>query len=224
MAMENILKDSRIQELDKEIQKLKLKEERYEISSLGSDEGLWDWNLDTNEIYYSKNWKKIIGYEDDEIEGNPEEWFSKIYLNDVDRVVKVLSSNKKMPNAQISTTYQILHSDGDYRRVATKGAFLDNKDGKINRIVGSLKDITLQESAEHQLIHDALHDNLTGLANRALFFDRLAFFIERAKRVKDYKYAVVFLDLDRFKVINDSLGHLFGDQLLIQVAEILKKI
>ncbi|MBU0469251.1 MAG: EAL domain-containing protein, partial [Candidatus Omnitrophica bacterium] len=88
---------------------------------------------------------------------------------------------------------------------------------------GSQKDITLQKVAEHQLLHDALHDNLTGLANRALFFDILAFFIERAKRIKDYKYAVVFMDLDRFKVINDSLGHLFGDQLLIQIAEILKK-
>lgn len=223
MAMEHTAKDSKIQELNKDIQLLKLKEERYEMASLGSDEGLWDWNLDTNEIYYSKTWKKIIGYEDHEIEGKPDEWFSKIHLNDVERVIKVLSANKKTENSQVSTTYQILHSDGDYRWVSTKGIFLANNDGKINRIIGSHKDITLQKAAEHQLVHDALHDNLTGLANRALFFDRLAFFIERAKRVKGYKYAVVFLDLDRFKVINDSLGHLFGDQLLIQIAEILKK-
>ncbi|MBU4334051.1 MAG: EAL domain-containing protein [Candidatus Omnitrophica bacterium] len=223
MAKEHTGKDAKIQELNKEIQELKLKEERYMLSSLGSDEGLWDWNFDTNEIYYSKNWKKIIGYDDDEIVGKPEEWFSKIHLNDVDRVKKVLTADNKIPNTQITTTYQILHSDGDYRWVTTKGTFLDDKNGRINRIVGSQKDITLQKVAEHQLLHDALHDNLTGLANRALFFDRLAFFIERAKRIKDYKYAVVFMDLDRFKVINDSLGHLFGDQLLIQIAEILKK-
>jgi len=223
MAKEHTGKDAQIQELNKEIEALKLQLERYTISSLGSEEGLWDWNFDTNEIYYSKNWKKIIGYEDDDITGTPDEWFAKIHLNDVDRVKKVFSVNKKNPNSTVSTTYQILHSDGEYRWVTTKGTFLDNKDGRINRIVGSHKDITLQKVAEHQLLHDALHDNLTGLANRALFFDRLTFFIERAKRVKDYKYAVVFMDLDRFKVINDSLGHLFGDQLLIQIAEILKK-
>ncbi|MBU1996785.1 MAG: PAS domain-containing protein, partial [Candidatus Omnitrophica bacterium] len=133
MAKEHTGKDAKIQELNKEIQELKLKEERYMLSSLGSDEGLWDWNFDTNEIYYSKNWKKIIGYDDDEIVGKPEEWFSKIHLNDVDRVKKVLTADNKIPNTQITTTYQILHSDGDYRWVTTKGTFLDDKNGRINR-------------------------------------------------------------------------------------------
>ena len=85
-----------------------------------------------------------------------------------------------------------------------------------------MRDMTERKLAEERMLHDALHDGLTGLANRALFMDRLTHAVERAKRNRDYAFAVFFLDLDRFKLINDSLGHMAGDRLLVEVGQRLK--
>ncbi|HEV2846377.1 MAG TPA: GGDEF domain-containing protein, partial [Thermoanaerobaculia bacterium] len=94
--------------------------------------------------------------------------------------------------------------------------------GRATRIAGSLTDITERKKAEDQLLHDAFHDALTGLANRSLFLDRLGLALARSKRRQDCQFAVLFLDLDRFKLINDSLGHLSGDRALIAIARRLE--
>jgi diguanylate cyclase (GGDEF)-like protein/PAS domain S-box-containing protein len=99
---------------------------------------------------------------------------------------------------------------------------LHDKAGRLRGFSVVTRDVTERKLAEERLLHDALHDGLTGLANRALFMDRLAHAVERARRHKDYAFAVFFLDLDRFKLVNDSLGHLAGDRLLVEVGRRLK--
>jgi diguanylate cyclase (GGDEF)-like protein len=106
--------------------------------------------------------------------------------------------------------------------VLCRGLAVRDGNGKTVRIAGSLTDITSRKRTEKQLLHDALHDALTDLANRALFMDRLERAIERGKRHKQYLFAVLFLDLDRFKLVNDSLGHIIGNQLLIAIARRLQ--
>jgi diguanylate cyclase (GGDEF)-like protein/PAS domain S-box-containing protein len=99
---------------------------------------------------------------------------------------------------------------------------LRDKAGGLRGFSMVTRDVTERKMAEQRLLHDALHDGLTGLANRALFMDRLGHAVERARRHREYAFAVFFLDLDRFKLVNDSLGHLAGDRLLIEVGRRLK--
>jgi len=103
-----------------------------------------------------------------------------------------------------------------------RGLAVRSSTGAVNRIAGSQTDISERKAAEARLLHDAFYDRLTGLANRALFMDHLKSAIERTKRYKDQNFAVLFLDLDQFKDINDSLGHPVGDELLIAIGNILR--
>ena len=115
------------------------------------------------------------------------------------------------------------HRDGSYRWMLARGIAVRDRLGRATRVVGSLTDTTERKAAEQRLQQDALHDALTGLPNRVLFLDRLDQAIRRAQRKgSDACVAVLFLDLDRFKVVNDSLGHLVGDRLLIAVAQRLE--
>ncbi|MFM7427606.1 MAG: putative bifunctional diguanylate cyclase/phosphodiesterase, partial [Elainella sp.] len=109
-----------------------------------------------------------------------------------------------------------------YRWMLSRGYAVRDSNGRAYRMAGSQTDITERKQAEHQLVHHALHDNLTGLANRTLFMDRLQQAIGRSKRLAGYRFAVLFMDRDRFKVLNDSLGHVVGDQLLVAIARRLE--
>ena len=109
-----------------------------------------------------------------------------------------------------------LHSNGDWRWVLIRGLAIRDARGKAYRVAGSLTDVTDRKLAEEELVRRALFDPLTGLSNRSLLEMRLRQVMARARREPDLRFAVLFLDLDRFKVVNDSLGHVVGDMLLIE--------
>jgi diguanylate cyclase (GGDEF)-like protein/PAS domain S-box-containing protein len=201
---------------------LRESEERYAIAVQGAKDGLWDWNLKTNQVYFSPRWKSMLGCEEDQIGNSLEEWFNRIHLEDVEPVKKALISHFAAQTTDFESEHRMLHQDGTYRWVLCRGLAIYDDTGKAMRIAGSLTDITSRKQTEKQLLHDALHDTLTDLANRALFMDRLERSLERSKRHEQYLFAVLFLDLDRFKLVNDSLGHLVGNQLLIAIARRLQ--
>jgi diguanylate cyclase (GGDEF)-like protein/PAS domain S-box-containing protein len=200
---------------------LRESEERYMLASKGANDGLWDWQLKTNQVYFSPRWKNMLGYTEDEIGDRPEEWLNRIHPEDVEDVRVALQAHIKGLSDQFESEHRMQCKDGSYMWVLTRGLAVCGENRLANRMAGSQSDITLRKRTEEQLLHNALYDGLTGLPNRALVMDRLRHSIEYARRHANYQFAVLYLDMDRFKVVNDSLGHAFGDQLLVKIAETL---
>ena len=194
-------------------------EERYALAARGTNDGLWDWSLASDRIYYSPRWKNMIGCEENEISDMPDEWFSRVHREDIEHLHAVLHMHLRGGSPHFECEYRLRDSKGNYRWMQGRGLALFDSEGRATRLTGSQTDIADRKHAEGQLERNAYYDALTGLPNRALFSDRLSRTIRRGNRDADLTFAVLFLDIDRFKKINDSLGHLTGDQLLIEASQ-----
>jgi diguanylate cyclase (GGDEF)-like protein/PAS domain S-box-containing protein len=221
-AMRLIAKVTRLTERARFEEALRESEERYALAARGANDGLWDWDLRSGEGYFSPRWKAMLGFMDSEIGNRVEEWFSRVHHEDIANLKAEIQSHLDGHSPHLETEYRMLHHDGAYRWMLIRGMVVRDAEGRAYRMAGSQTDITERKRAEEQLIHGAFHDALTGLANRALFMDRLGQAMERARRHPEYSFAVIFLDLDRFKIVNDSLGHTTGDQLLIEIGRRLE--
>jgi len=198
-------------------------EQRHALAMQGANDGLWDWDVRKDRLYFSPRWKQMLGYSEPELGDAPGEWLGRVHLDDRAALTQALEAHLSGASQHFEHEHRIQHRDGSYRWVLARGMAVRDAHGRATRVVGSQTDVTDRKQAEQRLQHDALHDALTGLPNRVLFLDRLDQAIRRAQRAHpSTAAAVLFLDLDRFKLVNDSLGHAVGDQLLIAVARRLE--
>jgi diguanylate cyclase (GGDEF)-like protein/PAS domain S-box-containing protein len=198
-------------------------EERFSLAARGANDGLWDWDLRDGTAYFSPRWATMLGLSADEMVGTMDEWLSRVHPEDIDLLRADLANHQAGGSDHFENTHRVAHADGQYRWVLARGLAVRDPSGAAIRVAGSLTDITERKRYEEQLLHDAFHDGLTGLPNRALFLNRLAHSVARARRRPNELFAVLFLDLDGFKVVNDSLGHFLGDELLVQMARRLEE-
>lgn len=201
---------------------LRESQQRYAIAAKGANDGLWDWDLQADRVYYSSRWKAMLGYGEDEIGNRLRDWLDLAHEADREQLEAALEAHTLGRTSHFECEYRARHRDGTWRWMLCRALCVKRPDGEPIRMAGSQTDVTERRVAEQQLLHDAFHDHLSGLPNRALFLDRVSGAIARARRHEGYTFAVLFLDLDRFKVINDSLGHSVGDELLVAIADRLK--
>ncbi len=199
-------------------------EERYDMSARGAHDGLWDWNLLDDKILFSFRWKEMLGYEEHEISNDPEEWFSRVHPNDLDRLNTELAAHLAGLTPHFECEYRIRNKTGSYRWMFGRAVSVRSDGGRPTRMAGSQSDSTDLKLIEEQLQHDAFHDALTGLPNRSLMLDRLSHSLRKTRRRGVDFFAVIVVDLDRFKVVNDSLGHSMGDQLLVNMGQHLEQL
>jgi diguanylate cyclase (GGDEF)-like protein/PAS domain S-box-containing protein len=170
--------------------------------------------------YVSPSVKRILGYLPQRTIGRSV--FETVHPDDSALITNTLKKAIENPKtSQSAVEYRVRHRNGSWCFLEAVASNLLH-DPAVEGIVINCHNITKRKLAEAQLLHDAFHDGLTGLPNRALFVDRLEHVLSLKKRHKDYLFAVLFLDLDRFKVVNDSLGHAIGDQLLVAIARRLE--
>ncbi|MEW9122596.1 MAG: EAL domain-containing protein [Thermotaleaceae bacterium] len=195
-------------------------EERYRLAIEGANDAIWDYDVKNQAFYFSRT-KKLLGYEDHDLEDTHEAWKTLLHPDDIQQLHQDLEEFIASTKAYYYSKYRLRRKDGQYRWIMSRGKATRNEDGKITRVCGSHRDITEQKQAEERIYDLSYYDTLTGLPNQALFEDKLNQALTLA-RERNHRLAIIHMDLDNFKVFNDTLGHKGSDQLLIHISSALK--
>ena len=198
--------------------------ERRALALTGAGDMIWDWDVSADKVFTSPETEALLGLKRGSLEGPAAGWLDVLHPLDRDRFRAVLDSVLEQRRGRLSQDFRLRTPDGHYLWFALKARPVVGSDGEVVRLVGTLTDVTEFKNAEERLLHDAVHDNLTGLPNRELFLDRLEGVLAFAKADPAIKPTVMVIDLDRFKQVNDSVGIAVGDSILLTLARRLGRL
>ena len=211
-----------VSERRREDHAVKRSEERLALAAAGANDGLWEWDLQTQEFYFSGRWRGMMGLPADAGTGRPDEWLGRVHPDDVAALKEALEAHLAGKTDHFQHEHRMRHEDGSYRWFLCRGVATRGAGRRSARIAGSLTDTTERTLAQERLRSAGFLDSLTGLCNRAVFVEGIGRRLDESKQRRVGRFAVLYLDVDRFKVVNDSLGHLVGDDLLIAVSRRLE--
>ncbi len=208
------------------IQELEKERRRFALAVEGSQDGLWDWDTSTDTIFFSRQWKAMLGYEEEEIGDTFEEWHSRVHPDDIDGVMKAVQAHLRGETGVYESRHRLQCKDGSWKWILDRGKAEFDATGRAVRVVGFHTDITEEMHHQEALEHSAKHDSLTHLPNRFLFNELIQNAVYRAQR-NGTKIAILYVDLDGFKEINDDYGHEVGDVVLVEtgwrLSQLLRK-
>ena len=197
--------------------------ERRALAMTGCGDAIFDWDVDLDQIHVSSEIESQLGLKRGALEGPAASWLDVLHPMDRDRYKAALDGLLQQRCGRINHDIRLRAADGHYFWFVMKARPVVNSEGEVVRVIGALSDVTEIKTAEERMLHDAVHDNLTGLPNRELFFDRLETALIAARRPGAATPAVLVIDIDRFKQINEAIGLSFGDSVLLTVARRLAR-
>ncbi|MFA5898670.1 MAG: EAL domain-containing protein [Hyphomicrobium sp.] len=188
----------------------------------GAGSAVWEWSARRDEIKVSPGIEASLGLSPGELCTKVDDFIKHLHAADRERFRMILWSVQERTWARIRTEFRMRHADNSYRWLELEAASVPNEDARAMRCVGLVRDVTDAKRAHERLLHDAVHDSLTGLPNRELLLDRLGVAVGRATSESGVRPSIIFIDIDKFKSVNVSFGLVVGDSLLLTVARRLQ--
>jgi len=198
--------------------------ERRALALAGSGDLIWDWDVSSDKVFTSPETEHLLGLKRGTLEGPAAKWLEVLHPLDQDRFRASLDSVLDQRRGRLVQDFRLRTPDGHFMWFSLKARPVVGSDGEVSRVVGTLTDVTEIKNAEERMLHDSVHDNLTGLPNRKLFIDRLGAVANFAKSMPSLRPTLMVIDLDRFKQVNDSVGIAVGDSILLTLARRLTRI